>query len=73
MANDTASTIACCIDHAHSLANAPKYQTLCILAMSLELLVLLYFSYGMQLMGDDTPCPTSHNSWLEYGPRLGPR
>jgi hypothetical protein len=58
--------------HTHSLANTPKYQTLRILAMSIELLVLLYFSYGMQLMGDDTPCPTSHNSWLEYGPRLGP-
>ena len=63
----------CCIDHAHSLANAPKYQMLRILAMSIELLILLYFSYGMQLMGDDTPYPTSRNSWLEYGPRLGPR
>eukprot|EP00966_Prymnesium_polylepis_P068475 1590937-Prymnesium_polylepis.1 len=34
--------------------------------MSVELLILLYFSYGMQLMGDDTACPTSRNSWLEY-------
>eukprot|EP00966_Prymnesium_polylepis_P190909 4424509-Prymnesium_polylepis.1 len=41
--------------------------------MSVELLVLLYFSYGMQLMSDDTSCPTSRNSWLEHGPRLGPR
>eukprot|EP00966_Prymnesium_polylepis_P209901 4861257-Prymnesium_polylepis.1 len=24
-------------------------------------------------MGDDTSCPNSHNSWLEYGPRLSPR
>eukprot|EP00966_Prymnesium_polylepis_P230206 5326592-Prymnesium_polylepis.1 len=44
-----------------------------MLAMSVELLILLYFSYGMQLMGDDTACPISRNSWLEYSPRLGPR
>eukprot|EP00966_Prymnesium_polylepis_P069668 1619926-Prymnesium_polylepis.1 len=24
-------------------------------------------------MGDDTSCPTSRNSWLEYSPRLSPR
>jgi hypothetical protein len=41
--------------------------------MSVELLILLYFSYGMQLMGDDTACPTSRNSWLEYSPRLSTR
>eukprot|EP00966_Prymnesium_polylepis_P117764 2722465-Prymnesium_polylepis.1 len=26
----------------------------------------------MRLLGDDTACPTSRNSWLEYSPRLGP-